>query len=424
MKMTDTAKYKGMRLMLFVIMLAAGMLSAVASGSLDRFLSSGTVDRDAVAVMVVDLEDGSVMEKHNIDMPLVPASIMKAVTTASLLRKTGQDYRYATRVSIDGDISGGLLDGNLIVEGACDPSLGSSSEPVASDILAEITDALRSAGVKEIRGSVVIDSDSFAGPSVPPTWMRGDLSHAYGTGSHALNYADNSSGRKSVSDPSTVFKARLRTTLANAGISVRSESMRVADRNKRKGLVTHMSPPVDEIMRSCMMRSDNLFAESMLRTYSSESGGDGSTADGASRERRYWSSLGKPLDNVAIVDGSGLSRSNRMTARFMASVLSEMSVDPYYVSFFPLAGQEGTLRNLLAGTPLEGYVAMKTGSMKGIQCYAGYKLDEEYAPTHVVVIMVNSLKGARASLRSAVSDMLLSVFAGEADADDDGTGGE
>lgn len=93
----------------------------------------------------------------------------------------------------------------------------------------------------------------------------------------------------------------------------------------------------------------------------------------------------------------------------MADVLRHMSGNPYYASFFPLAGQEGTLKKFLAGTPLDGEIAMKTGSMNGIQCYAGYKLDSEYAPTHIVVVMMNRLSN-RASARAALQKLLLAAF--------------
>ena len=117
-----------------------------------------------------------------------------------------------------------------------------------------------------------------------------------------------------------------------------------------------------------------------------------------------------PLDDVVIIDGSGLSRSNRVTADFMGEVLSNMSGNPNYASFFPLAGQEGTLRRFLEDTPLDSYIAMKTGSMKGIQCYAGYKLDENYVPTHVVVIIMNDITGSRDKAKKAAEKMLLDIF--------------
>ena len=87
-----------------------------------------------------------------------------------------------------------------------------------------------------------------------------------------------------------------------------------------------------------------------------------------------------------------------------------MSGNVDYVSFFPLAGQEGTLKSFLKDTELDSYIALKTGSMRGIQCYAGYKLDDDYAPTHVVVIMINNFKCSRSIVRELCEKMLLKTF--------------
>lgn len=380
---------------------------AGATEALERFLGSGAVKPGSVAVMVADLRDGRVIDSHNASRPLVPASILKSVTTATLLSNVGKDFRYATEVFADGPVENGVLKGNLIVKGACDPTLGSSEEPPSADITSEVSEALRAAGIRKIEGTVMIDEDDFTGPSCPPSWLAADLPHAYGTGSHAINYADNASGSRSVADPGPRLLVRLRTALGRDGVAVGAEPL---PSGKRRRLARHLSAPVDEIMRSCMMRSDNLFAESMLRTLSHHLGGDGSTSDGARRELSFWRDAAMPMEGVEIVDGSGLSRSNRVTAAFMSSLLTTMSADPYYASFFPLAGMEGTLRKFLADTPLEGYIAMKTGSMKGIQCYAGYKLDDDYRPTHVVVIIVNDLSGSRSAMRQAASRYLLSIF--------------
>lgn len=158
-----------------------------------------------------------------------------------------------------------------------------------------------------------------------------------------------------------------------------------------------------------MMRSDNQYAEALFRTFAVENGRKGSLEEAAGQETRLWKKDKAPMQGVNIVDGSGLSRHNRVTADFMAHVLRQGSSDPYYASFFPLAGQEGTLKRFLSGTPLEGYVALKTGSMNGIQCYAGYKLDDDYVPTHIIVVMLNEMED-RASARNVVEKILLDLF--------------
>lgn len=375
--------------------------------AVETFLQSSGIPTQSVAVKIIDLSSGETIASHNEATPLVPASIMKAVTTAALLGTAGPDWRYHTRVYIDGPIDLGYLRGNVIVEGACDPTLNSEKNPYSPDIIEEICEALTLGRINRIEGSVIIDQTNFAGPAQPSTWGQGDLSKYYGCGSHALNYSDNSVGDKSVANPSAKFVAALKQGMKKSGIDLEDQPM---TEGRRQLLFDHVSSPLDEIMRSCMMRSDNMFAESMLRTYGKLQGGDGSTTDAVSRETNLWKKKKLPMEGITLVDGSGLSRSNRVTANFMSELLRNMSGNAYYASFFPLAGQEGTLRKFLAGSPLDSYIAMKTGSMTGIQCYAGYKLDDDYVPTHVIVIIMNDIPANRDRVKQAAEKMLLTVF--------------
>lgn len=389
-----------------LLLLLLGVSLIVRADSLDAFKECKGLDPASSAILVIDLQTGEVPVSYNVGLPLVPASIMKCVTVATLLDKMGIDDRFHTKVYTTGGIKDGVLEGNLVTVGCGDPSLNSRFVEGGKDICGEIADALATEGVTTIRGRIVTDENLWDGPAIPPSWMSGDLPHAYGTGSHGLNFEDNASGSRSVSNPASVFDSRLRVALERKGIRVDGEDIREGE---RRLLVDHESVPLDEIMRSCMMRSDNQYAEALLRSYGVKTRGKGMTAQSAEDEMNFWRKHKSPMTGVNIVDGSGLSRSNRVTADFMASVLKEGAGNPYYASFFPLAGQEGTLRKFLCGTPLEGYVAMKTGSMKGIQCYAGYKLDDDYVPTHIIVVMLNNM-GNRSMAREAVAKVLMSVF--------------
>lgn len=389
----------------FLIIFAA--IAGNGEEAVSTFLRQKGINPATVAVKVVDLKDGKVIASHNTGASLVPASIMKSVTAAALLGKAGPDYRYHTRIYIDGPVNLGYLRGNIIVEGVCDPTINSEKNPYSPDLVDEIVETLKKHHINRIEGGVIIDEDNFKGVSQPASWAKEDCSRAYGCGSHAFNYSDNSKGDVAVKNPSATFIAELRKKLKANNITMEENPM---TEGLRTQIFDHVSAPLDEIMRSCMMRSDNMFAESMLRTYGKLEGGDGSTNHAAERATKLWNSKKMPMTGVNIVDGSGLSRSNKVTADFMAAVLKSMSRDSYYASFFPLAGQEGTLKKFLAGSPLDSYIAMKTGSMRGIQCYAGYKLNEDYEPTHVVVIIMNDIPVDRDPVRKAAENMLLSIF--------------
>ncbi len=394
-----------------LLLVKATLLMAVTSEeAVRKFVNTCGIRPESVAVMIVNLADGDTLGQHNTSMPLLPASIMKAVTTATLLEKASADYRYHTPIYIDGPLDMGILRGNLIVEGACDPSVNSAVEPFGQDIIEEITDALRLAGITKIEGNVLIDETAYGGTPRPASWHPSDFKEAYGTGIHTFNFENNANGRKSVENPSRVFMSRLKRALSAEMITIDGKDL---GEGKRTLLFDHVSPPVDEIMRSCMMRSDNMFAEAMLRTYGKLEGKDGSTETAATRELAYWTDRDMPMEGVEIIDGSGLSRSNRVTADFMTGMLGVMGDNATYASFFPLAGQEGTLKSFLAETPLDSYIAMKTGSMKGVQCYAGYKVDENYMPTHSVVIIMNDITGSRSKAKKAAETMLLEIFCNE-----------
>ncbi len=391
--------------------LYSGVIYATTSQkAMETFVCLPSVDSTRTAVLICDLRNGEKVCSYNESIPLIPASIQKAVTTATLLDRGGKDWIYNTKVYLDGKIrDGSVLEGNILVDGSGDPTLNSSKLPLTSDFVADITAALRRKGIDSIAGEIIVDGSVFRGPSVPASWASGDLPHAYGTGVHGFNFRNNASGKSSVSDPSKVFINSLEKAFASAGIHLGHQS--VESHEKKSLIVNHRSAPLEDIMRSCMMRSDNLYAEALLRTLPLAEGEDESSLDDAlAMERDFWKGKGADMSGVVFADGSGLSRANRTTARFMTDVLALKSHDPYYASFFPLAGREGTLRNLLAGTPLEEYVAMKTGSMLGIQCYAGYKLDDDYIPTHSIVIIVNGMRGSRAEVRRGVERMLLSIF--------------
>ena len=211
----------------------------------------------------------------------------------------------------------------------------------------------------------------------------------------------------SVPDPSAVFKCELASKLSAAGIAVGTEQH--AKNGAETLLYAHKSPSYSEIMHSLMVRSDNMFAEGMLRSIMPAE----TRHNAIKREKELWSERGIDARNTIINDGSGLTRANRISARFIGDVLEYMANSPYastYTSFFPRVGKEGTVKSFLEKTPLVGALALKTGSVSSVQAYAGYKLDSDGTPTHVVVILVNGFFCPRKQVREASENLLLDFF--------------
>ena len=162
-------------------------------------------------------------------------------------------------------------------------------------------------------------------------------------------------------------------------------------------------------MRSLMVRSDNLFAEGMLRSIAP----DGTRKSALQRQKEIWATRGVNPRYTIINDGSGLTRANRLSARFIGDVLEWMAQSPMadtYTSFFPKAGKEGTMRGFLSKSPLSGKIALKTGSVSSVQCSAGYKLDDNGKASHVVVILVNGFFCKRPQVREGAENLLTEIF--------------
>ena len=375
--------------------------------ALAKLLKSPSIDPSTVAIVIADLEDGSLLAAHNPDKALIPASIMKSATTAALIQKNSSNMPIITEVYTDGPVKDGVLEGNIVVIASGDPSLNGNDERAKSaDFVEEIVAALKEKGISTVSGTIIIDESVFEGPAIPESWQSADLQYSYGTGSHGFNFEKNSSGKASVKDPAGVFKKKLKASLGRNQIMMKEEEK---ESGKNEILVEHKSAPLNDIMRSCMVRSDNLYAECFMRMFGLENGLDGSTAAAAEAAMESWEKAGLPMENVMIVDGSGLSRKNRLTGRFMTMMLTKMKGNKDYYDLFARVGREGTVSSFLKDTNLDGKLALKTGSMSGVQCYAGYKLNEKGKPEKTIVVMVNNLKD-RARFKKDLATFFLEVF--------------
>ncbi len=436
-------------------MLLAGLLVTIAASAFPLKIKG--IDTTRTAILVHDLRWGIDLVKENADRPLVPASVTKTVTTASLLNLAEGSERFATPVVAEGEIKDSVLIGDVIVRVCGDPTIESSYFEDSRGFASGIADGLRRLGISTVAGDVIIDESGFPDATTPPGWMAEDIVWPYGARLHGANFRDNRfrlrlpskdtaprvpdlkfsfsnpsrrgvnvdrkdgsetmlvSGniRRGFSDtfstpvPSKVMKAEIIDTLRRHGIGVKGE--KTPEARVSRTVYTHLSPTFAEIMKSLMFRSDNLMAEGMLRTISP----GGTRSDALSEEMAVWTMAGIVGNGVKIVDGSGLSRDNRLTARFLGDINSFMLRDEFgqeYTSLFPRAGYDGTMKNFLTDTPLEGRVAMKTGSMKGVQSYSGYLLDDEGRPTHVIVFIANGFTCPRQTLKNAFQRLLLELF--------------
>jgi D-alanyl-D-alanine carboxypeptidase/D-alanyl-D-alanine-endopeptidase (penicillin-binding protein 4) len=117
--------------------------------------------------------------------------------------------------------------------------------------------------------------------------------------------------------------------------------------------------------------SDNVSAEQLTKELGFDASGEGSTAAGVAVLRDVLASAGLPLEGVVLVDGSGLSRSNRLTCGVLAGLLGDVTTGSDLDASLAVAGRTGSLTERFLGTPLVGRLRAKTGSLNAVETLAG-----------------------------------------------------
>ena len=143
-------------------------------------LAARSIRSGSWGVMVVSLTRGDTLFSINADVPHVPASTQKVLTSVLALNALGPRFRFRTDVLHTGKLSGGRIDGDLILRGDGDPSLSSrfiGGKPDAA--MDSIVARLAKAGVREITGRVIGDATAFEARTVPEGWHPRILQDAY-----------------------------------------------------------------------------------------------------------------------------------------------------------------------------------------------------------------------------------------------------
>ena len=122
------------RFLLSIFLLSLALI--LRADPVSDFTASPAVDADNTSILVVDLKSGKKIISHNADLPLIPASIMKSVTIATLLSKVGEDYQYTTPVFLNAPVDDGIVEGDIIVEASGDPAINTVHDPKSDDFIA------------------------------------------------------------------------------------------------------------------------------------------------------------------------------------------------------------------------------------------------------------------------------------------------
>lgn len=174
-------------------------------------------------------------------------------------------------------------------------------------------------------------------------------------------------------DPRTAYVSALSEALNEKGIVVSGEATDTVARLET--LVTLSSPPLSEVLKALNKPSQNQIAEMVFRATALEVVGIGRADSARFLVERQIAEWGVPPTEAVIRDGSGLSRYNYISPRATVRVLDAMRKSPSFRAYYesmPVAGVDGTIRNRMKGTPAEGNVRAKTGSVAMARSLSGY----------------------------------------------------
>jgi D-alanyl-D-alanine carboxypeptidase/D-alanyl-D-alanine-endopeptidase (penicillin-binding protein 4) len=361
---------------LVLLLLLASLAGPVAAGAQEtplqvRLAKALRVPHVAPArsgALAMDLTSGTVLFTQNPALPLAPASNEKLPVTYAALSNLGASYRIETDVLGEGSQNGAVFDGSIVLKGGGDPTLTTAG-------LRSLVAQLRAAGISHITGGVVGDESYFDARRMVAGWKASFyIQESPPLSALVVNRAR--VGRYVTRTPALAAATAFRTALRGAGIAVDGAASVGRADDFSIPLAQFDSPPLASIIRFMDKESDNFTAEMLLKQLGAVVLDRGTSAGGAAVVMQTLAEANVPLAGVRIVDGSGLSRLDRLTANAVAAILraawNDPAVRPAFIAGLPVAGVNGTLESRLREPPARGRVLAKTGTTSDASALSGY----------------------------------------------------
>ncbi len=234
------------------------------------------------------------------------------------------------------------------------------------------------------------------------------------TGSYPLDAKTSGDVSPSVPDPESYAGDVFARALASAGITVEQPTTSGTVPKTALQLWVHRSEPMPKLLADFWYPSDNLMGELLLKELGVVQGGEpGTDANGRLLEQRFLREIGVDPATVDIADGSGLSTYDRITPNDLLEILSYDWTSPHraiVLDALPVSGVRGTLRYEFAGTPLQGIVFAKTGSVSHVRTISGFVQNAKHGAV-TFSLLVNDWMGdmqpnGRAGLQRARAAIL------------------
>jgi serine-type D-Ala-D-Ala carboxypeptidase/endopeptidase (penicillin-binding protein 4) len=324
--------------------------------------------------VAIDLAAGTTLYSQNGMRSLAPASNEKLPVAYAAFVRLGPAFRIDTDVLGQGGLDGTTWTGPLVLKGNGDPTLSRAD-------LRALALQVRSAGILTVTGGVIGDESAFDTRRMVAGWKPSFFIEESAPLS-ALIVDRGRVGRWITRTPALAAATAFRGALRSVGVTV-SGPVRVQTVEEwLEPLASVSSPSLASMLRFMGRESDNFTAEMLLKQLALLEVDRGTSAAGAMVVEQALVEAGVPMRGVRIVDGSGLSRLDRLTANALGSLLkiawADPNIRPSLLASLPVAGVNGTLERRLLKPPARGRILAKTGTTRDASSLSGY-VGDRYA---------------------------------------------
>ncbi|MDL1913290.1 MAG: D-alanyl-D-alanine carboxypeptidase/D-alanyl-D-alanine-endopeptidase [Bergeyella sp.] len=401
-------------------------------------------------LVIYDPKTRNVINSYNESYAFTPASTTKLLTTETAVSLLGTDFVWCTQLEYSGTIENGILRGDLYLVGSGDPTLGTNKAGAANyaSIVFDFKNALKELGIREIQGNIVLQTAVFKDNlrnTLPENMVWLEREHYYlpvGSASmvdpkkekrvirisaqskkknyfyvspytHEMVYTDSYDMGyilTKLPEPPIYLANSLRQDLVKSGIVVDGKVItKMLDKNpeSRIPITKYKSPPLKDIIYYTNQRSDNSLAEALLRMLGFQCFSDQTLESGRLAVTEHLRNEKFDFSGLVYHDGSGLSRTNKVTPIAQVKFLSNLMNKDYFPDFFsslPIAGQTGTLKRSFLGSGY-GQIFAKTGTLNKVKTLAGY-LKTYSKKTLVFSLMINNYAGSVDQVKSRMEQIL------------------
>lgn len=448
---------KGLNLLLALLMIVCVQLKTNAE-SINKVIAKSGINKGAVSVSVKDINTGKTVFETNSKQPMMPASTLKTVTLAASLDTLGPDYEFKTRLYKN-------TNNELFLQLGADPFLRSKS----------LRDMIAKAKEKKIVSpkNIYIDDYIFDNNEWGEGWQWDDDLNSLMPKFSSYNLDGNLLGiviaPTNTGAPANIFTSKFYpTTFMNLVTTGKENNIVLSRKNyispdiitaegtvakqtvipipvnhpkryfilrleeairaekfdyygyftqkklpsQNIYLVDEIKTPIKYAIPAILKNSNNFVAETVFKTAGAKFvNNTGSQENSIKMFNAYCKKQGLNTDDIKIVDGSGVSKNNIMTADFMTDFLVNISKKPgfeIFENFLPTAG-EGTLQNRMLY--FKNNIHAKTGTLADVSAIAGY-ITTQSGKKYAFDIMINDPKIKNCDKKALEEYILRAVYSG------------